>query len=214
PPPPPPPPPPAPPPRPPPSTAARPTDRRPPPSPRSISRQLVGIVRPPCRTKATTSPLNAAVNDRRGRRLAPLPSTFFRIRTPSSCSRPHLGCSPVGGKSKLFLVPQGERSPAVHSRSLRPTLRCGERGPTRFPGLGADGARRGFALTAHAPAPARGSLPYCQGRLRWQQPRRLWRRSSARRAKLLVLDTIECSATGRLPRTGSAVRWARDDSPF
>ena len=72
------------------STAACSTQRRTAVSLRSISRQIVGIVRSPCRTKATTSALNALVNDRRGRRPAPWPSTFFRIRTPSSWAHAHI----------------------------------------------------------------------------------------------------------------------------
>jgi hypothetical protein len=72
------------------STATCSTQRRTAVSLRSISRQIVGSVRSPCRTKATTSALNEAVNDRRARRLAPLPSTFFRIRTPSSWAHAHI----------------------------------------------------------------------------------------------------------------------------
>jgi len=41
-------------------------------------------------TKATTSALNDGVNERRWRRSARLPSTFFRIRTPSTRAHAHI----------------------------------------------------------------------------------------------------------------------------
>jgi hypothetical protein len=43
----------------------------------------------------------------------------------------------------LVAIDPSERSPVVHSGSLRPTLRCGEHGPTRFPGLRAHGGNTG-----------------------------------------------------------------------
>src|SRR5204863_1297191 len=72
------------------STAAWPTQRRTAVSLRSSSRQIAGNDRSPCRTKAMTSALNFGVNDRRCRRRAPFPSTFFPIRTPSSWAHAHI----------------------------------------------------------------------------------------------------------------------------
>src|SRR5437763_13681867 len=82
------------------STAACSTQRRTAVSLRSISRQLAGTVRSPCRTKATTSAFE-------GRREGPSrSSTRLRLlhllphpNTLLVSSRPHLRCPPVRGKS-------------------------------------------------------------------------------------------------------------------
>src|SRR5262249_46713287 len=85
------------------SMAACSTQRRTAVSLRSISRQLVGIVRSPRCTKAMTSGLNEAVNDRRGRRPARFSSTFFPIRTPSSWAYAHIWGVRRSGARPVFV---------------------------------------------------------------------------------------------------------------
>src|SRR5262249_37542610 len=111
------------------------TQRRTAVSLRSISRQIVGIVRSPRCTKAMTSALNEAVNDRRGRRPARFSSTFFPIRTPSSWAyahiwgvrrsgaRPVAGCAEYGGYRPTVDTyndphPQNVSRDAAHCREL------------------------------------------------------------------------------------------------